>query len=138
MGDLLSKTITWTGERGPVYDRGKVLTQTMLMLASGGEACTDIEHVRSQAALFGSVPSDLTLHGAFRQLDEATRAGLWDAIAEVRSRVWTRSSATTGTSEVVLDIDASLHKIHSENEAGTAPTTRAGSCLIRAARAAAR
>src|SRR5213595_202019 len=55
VGDSLSEKIAWTGERAPVHDRGKVLVQAMLMLAGGGEACTEIEHLRSQATLFGSV-----------------------------------------------------------------------------------
>jgi len=126
VGHSLSKSIAWTGERAPVHDRGKVLVQAMLMLAGGGEACTDIEHLRSQTSLFGSVPSDSTLHRTFHQLDAETRAGLWDAIAGVRAEVWSRSSATTGTGDVVLDIDASLHEIHSENKAGTAPHYKGG------------
>ena len=48
------------------HDRGKVLTQSMLMLAGGGEACAHIEYLRSQAALFGSVASDSTLYRKFR------------------------------------------------------------------------
>lgn len=36
----------------PLHDRGKVLTQAMLILAGGGEACADIEHLRAQGALF--------------------------------------------------------------------------------------
>lgn len=126
VGDWLSRSIAWTGERAPAHDRGKVLVQAMLMLAGGGEACTDIEHLRSQTSLFGSVPSDSTLHRTFHQLDAETRAGLWDAIAGVRAEVWSRSSATTGTGDVVLDIDASLHEIHSENKAGTAPHYKGG------------
>jgi hypothetical protein len=51
---------------------------------------------------------------------------VWAAIGEVRARVWRRSSATTGTSMVVLDIDSSLHQIHSENKAETAPNYKGG------------
>jgi hypothetical protein len=47
LGDLLSARIPISGERLPWHDRGKVLTQAMLMLAGGGEACADIEHLRS-------------------------------------------------------------------------------------------
>ena len=36
------------------------------------------------------------------------------------------ASATTGTATVVLDIDASLHEIHSENKEGTGPTYKGG------------
>ena len=46
LGDGLSAVVPWTGERAPGHDRGKVLTQAMLMLAGGGEACSDIEALR--------------------------------------------------------------------------------------------
>ena len=66
LGDSLSAAIPITGERLPLHDRGKVLVQAMLMLAGGGEACADIEHLRAQPDLFGSVPSDSTLYRTFR------------------------------------------------------------------------
>jgi len=97
----------------------------MLMLAGGGEACTDIEALRSQGTLFGAVPSAPTLYRTFHQLDGSTRGQLWAAMADVRAEVWARSSATV-TGEVVLDIDASLHQIHSENKAGTAANHKGG------------
>ena len=103
-GDALSARIPLTGERSPLHDRGKVLVQAMLMLAGGGEACTDIEHLRAQEPLFGAVPSDSTLYRTFRSLDAGTLAGLWEAMGEVRAEVWSRASATTGTDVVVLDI----------------------------------
>ena len=61
LGDSLSARIPIAGERLPLHDRGKVLVQAMLMLTGGGEACADIERLRAQAALFGSVPSDSDL-----------------------------------------------------------------------------
>ncbi len=125
LGDSLSVAVGWAGGRAPVHDRGKVLVQAMLMLAGGGEACTDIEHLRAQGVLFGSVPSDSTLHRVFHQLDEPTRDRLWKAMADARAEVWSRASATV-TGEVVLDIDASLHEIHSENKEGTAATYKGG------------
>jgi Transposase DDE domain group 1 len=126
LGDSLSARIPITGERLVLHDRGKVLTQAMLMLAGGGEACADIEHLRVQSDLFGSVPSDSTLYRTFRQIDPSTLAGLWEAMAEVRAVVWRRSSATTGTGTVVLDIDSSLHQIHSENKQETAANYKGG------------
>ena len=126
VGDSLSASIAVTGERLPLHDRGKVLTQAMLMLAGGGEACADIEHLRGQAELFGSVPSDSTLYRTFRHIDAATLDGVWEAMAIVRSAVWRRSAATTGTEPVVVDIDSSLHQIHSENKAETAPNYKGG------------
>jgi hypothetical protein len=96
------------------------------MLVGGGEACSDIEHLRAQPDLFGAVPSDTTLYRTFRSLDSSTRAALGEAVAEARARVWRRSSATTGTTPVVLDIDASLHEVHSENKEEAAATYKGG------------
>lgn len=48
-----------------MHDRGKVLTQAMLMLAGGGEACADIEHLRSQGRL--RVPPDLLFRRRHRR-----------------------------------------------------------------------
>jgi hypothetical protein len=128
LGDSLSARIPPAGERLPVHDRGKVLTQAMLMLAGGGEACSDIEALRAQERLFGPVPSDSTLYRTFRhQLDDAsTLAGLWEAMAEVRAQVWARSSVTNNDRPVVLDIDATLVEVHSENKQGTAATYKRG------------
>jgi hypothetical protein len=126
LGDCLSARIPISGERLPLHDRGKVLIQAMLMLAGGGEACADIEHLRSQPDLFGSVPSDSTLYRTFRDIEPATLERLWAAMAEVRAGVWRRSAATTGTATVVLDIDSSLHEIHSDNKEETAATYKGG------------
>jgi hypothetical protein len=127
LGDALSARIPAAGERLPLHDRGKVVVQAMLMLAGGGESCADIEALRAQERLFGPVPSDSTLYRTFRhQLGPATLAGLWEAMAEVRSRVWRRSSVTNTAEPVVLDIDATLVEVHSENKAGTAPTYKRG------------
>lgn len=126
LGDSLSARIAITGERGRVHDRGKVLVQSMLMLAGGGECCADIEALRSQESLFGSVPSDSTLYRTMRRVDVATLAGLWEAMAATRSQVWRRSVATTGTGPVVLDIDASLVDIHSENKEGAGANYKGG------------
>lgn len=122
----MSSRVVVSGERVPLHDRGKVLVQAMLMLAGGGEACADIEHLRSQEALFGSVPSDSTLYRTFRQIDPLTRVALWEAVAETRAKVWRRSGATTGNQRIVLDIDASLHDVHSENKAEAAASYKGG------------
>lgn len=126
LGDSLSARIPLTGERLPVHDRGKVLVHTALMLAGGGESCADIEHLRRQPDLFGSVPSDSTVFRTFRQIDATTRAGIAEALAGLRAKVWSRSSVTTGSSPVILDIDASLVEIHTDGKQGAAPTYKGG------------
>jgi hypothetical protein len=126
VGDALSARIPPSGERLWVHDRGKVLVQAMLMLAGGGEACADIEALRAQERLFGPVPSDSTLYRTFRQIGPATLAGLWDAIGGARAQVWARSSVTNTHGPVILDIDATLVEVHSENKDGTAATYKGG------------
>jgi hypothetical protein len=123
LGAALSAQIFATGERFPLHDRGKVLVHAMLTLAGGGEACSDVEFLRAQPSLFGSVPSDSTLYRTYRQIDASTLARLWAAIAGVRAGVWARID--TGV-PVVLDIDASLVEIHSEHKEGTAATYKGG------------
>ena len=109
-----------------VHDRGTVLVHAMVMLAGGGEACSDIERLRSQPALFGEVASDSTLYRTVRSIDAATLEDLRASAAVVRRGVWERSAATTGTGPVVLDLDASLVDIHSENKEGTAANYKRG------------
>jgi hypothetical protein len=123
LGAALSARIVPAGERFPFHDRGKVLVHAMLTLAGGGDACSDVEFLRAQPALFGPVPSDSTLYRTYRQIDATTLARLWEAMAEVRADVW--SAVDTGE-QVVLDIDATLVEIHSENKEGTASTYKRG------------
>jgi len=119
LGDALSQAIPQRPTL--LHDRGKVLVQTMLVLAGGGESCADIEHLRAEEALFGFVPSDSTVHRSFHEITAEVRAAIASEVAGVRARVSERSAATT-SGPVILDIDASLVEIHSENKAGTAPT----------------
>ena len=108
------------------HDRGKVLTQAMLMLAGGGECCADIEHLRSQPALFGAVASDSTLYRTIRALDGVRRDAIGHALAAMRAKVWEALGLTNSSEPVVLDLDASLVEIHSEHKEGTAPTYKRG------------
>ena len=124
--ETLSAAVPWAGERAPVHDRGKVLVQAMLMLAGGGSSCADIEHLRVEGRLFGFVASDSTTYRMFRDITPAVLADLHAAFAAVRRDVWARSSVTNRADPVVLDIDASLVQIHSENKTGTAPTYKGG------------
>jgi hypothetical protein len=126
LGDALSSRIPARGERSPVHDRGKVLVQQMAVIAGGGESCADIEYLRSEASLFGFVPSDSTVWRTFHEIKPETREGLKSAMAEVRAKVWSRSPATAGGDPVILDVDASLVTIHTEQKQGTGPTYKGG------------
>ena len=126
LGASLSTAIPWAGERAPLHDRGVVLTHAMLMLAAGGEACSDIEFLVSQPRLFGAVASDSTLYRTIRAIKSTVLADLTTQTAVTRAQMWRRMGATTGTQMVVLDIDASLVQIHSENKVGTGPNYKGG------------
>jgi len=122
VGETLSEAVGWSGPGTPTHDRGRVLTQTMLMLAGGGESCADIETLGSQGRLFGQVCSDTTLYRTFTESlvpDAVVRARR--AMAEIRGEVWRRTAATDGDGPVILDVDATLVEIHSENKDGTGP-----------------
>lgn len=126
VGETLSEAVGWSGAGTPTHDRGRVLTQAMLMLAGGGESCADIEVLSSQERLFGDVCSDTTLYRTFTETltpDAMNRARR--AMAGVRDDVWRRTTATDGD-EVILDVDATLVEIHSENKEGTAPNYDGG------------
>jgi len=126
LGATLSQAVPWSGERAPMHDRGVVLTHAMLMLAAGGEACSDIEFLSSQPRLFGEVASDSTLYRTVRKITPTVLADLNKQTAIVRAGMWRRMAATTATATVVMDIDASLVEVHSENKEGTGPTYKGG------------
>ena len=116
LGEALSEAF---GVSGVTHDRGRLLVHLMLVLAGGGEAVTDIEVLRVQRELFGDVASDSTLYRTLTKADEGTSERLAGAVATLRERVWADFPAG-GT--VVLDIDSSVHELHSENKDGAAPT----------------
>jgi Transposase DDE domain group 1 len=126
LGSTLSAAVPRTGERAPLHDRGTVLTHAMLMLAAGGEACSDIEFLVSQPRLFGPVASTPTLYRTMRAITASVLADLTTQTAVTRASMWRRMAATTGTAMVVLDIDASLVQVHSQNKAGTGPNYKGG------------
>jgi hypothetical protein len=126
LGDSLSARIVPKGERLPIHDRGKVLVHTALMLAGGGESCADIEHLRLQEDLFGSVPSDTTVFRTFHEFDASNRAAIGLGVTRIRTKVWSHAALTFSTEPVILDIDASLVDIHSENKEHAAPTFKGG------------
>ena len=121
----LSSRIAPRGERAPLHDRGKVLVQMALVLAGGGESCADIEHLRAQQEMFGSVPSDSTVYRTLHEFDAQQRSELLSALAEVRATVWKKLD-TRRRDPVILDFDASLVDVHSELKEQAAPNYKGG------------
>jgi hypothetical protein len=125
LGASLSSRIVPRGERMPLHDRGKVLVQMSHVLAGGGESCADVEHLRVQEELFGSVPSDSTVFRTLHEFDAEQRSELSQALAEARAKVWQKVD-TKPSDPVILDFDASLVDVHSELKEKAAPTYKKG------------
>jgi hypothetical protein len=110
-----SAAVPWTGERAPGQDRGRLFAQVAVMLAAGGRSVADMAALRDQPELFGDVASPATIWRAVHAVDEAVLSTLRAARAAAREAAW---SAGDAPEEVVLDVDASLVEIHSENKEG--------------------
>jgi len=118
----------------PKHDRGRVLVDVAVLIAGGGEAIADIDVLRHQGEVLGSVASAPTV---WRALDEVTPAAakrIVKARAKVRAHVWSqlpgglpasRVADTDLGDVVVLDVDATLVAAHSEKE-GAAVTFKKG------------
>ena len=112
------------------HDRGQVLTDVAVMLADGGEAISDIDVLRHQSPLLGSVASAPTVWRTLAAVTPARLRGIEAARARVRRRVWSllpdglpasRVADADLGEVVVLDVDATIVVAHSEKESA-APT----------------
>ncbi len=119
----LSAAVPCRGERAPVHDRGEVLVHALLVLAGSGEACTDIEYLRSQRELFGDVASDSTLYRTLTGLGPGGAEALLGAAAAVRWGLWADRDRS---GPLVVDVDSTLVEIHSENKEGAAAHYKGG------------
>jgi hypothetical protein len=118
-----SAAVPWSGERPPLHDRGRLLAQVAVMLAAGGRCVADMAALRDQPALFGTVASNPTIWRTFDGIDRDVLEGLRAARAEARAAVWARRRRR---GPVMLDVDASLVEIHSENKQGAASHYKGG------------
>jgi hypothetical protein len=118
-----SAAVPSTGERAPGQDRGRLLAQVAVMLAGGGECVSDMAALRDQPELFGDVASSATIWRAVKELDGAVLDALRRARAATREKVW---AAVGGPDEVVLDVDAALIEVHSENKESAASHYKGG------------
>ena len=119
----LSAAVPRRGERAPVHDRGALLVHLLLVLAGGGEACSDIGHLRSQRELFGAVGSHSTLYRVLRGIDGSALGALWGAAAAARAEAW---SQRRRRGPLAVDIDSTLVEVHSQNKQGAVPHYKGG------------
>lgn len=108
--------------RAVIHEPGRIVRDTAVMLADGGDCLTDLGALRDQGVLFGRVASDATAYRCLDHLDAAALSRIRKARAAARARVWGMSGAPERT---ILDIDATLVTSHSEKE-GAAGTYKRG------------
>jgi hypothetical protein len=120
----------------PVHDRGRVLTDTAVMIADGGRVLSDLATLRDQGELFGAVASDPTLWRTLDAIGGVQRDRIAAARAKTRRRVWDLVAARHGAiprvrvadrdlgATVVIRLDASIVIAHSEKSLAAATFKR--------------
>jgi hypothetical protein len=101
-----------------------VLRDLVVMLADGGGCLADLGAVRDQVDLYGHVASDSTAFRVIDSIDEQRLDGLRGAVAVSRARAWKLGARPercvarwhSRSKRTVLDIDATLTTVHSEQE----------------------
>ncbi len=124
---VLSPVIPFSGRTVPVFDRGRLLSSMMLMLADGGDRCTDYRVVKATNAVLGVSPSERTLRRMISDI-AATPDGVDTvntAFNQVRGELWRRQGWCDPTGTTILDIDATLVNVHTEKQ-DAQPTFRRG------------
>jgi hypothetical protein len=112
----------------PGHDRGRVLVDTAVMMADGGNTMRGIDVLRHQPDLLGQVASPATVSRALGEVDQPTLERIDAARAEVRARVWDLIVARHGRippalvpsgdlgEQIVLRIDAHFIDVYSRKE----------------------
>jgi hypothetical protein len=118
----LSQAMVGATVRSSAHDRGIVLTQLAMMIAAGGRCVSDLKTLRDQPRLFGQVASDPTAWRVVHEVDQARR----DAVVATRQAACRRLLAQADDDEVVLDVDATLIHLDSENKQHAAATFKGG------------
>ena len=84
---------------------------------------TDTALLRTQPSLFGEVASVATVWRTFDAIDEPMLARLRNGRAAATARLLER---VDDDQPVVIDVDASLFEVHSENKEGATPHFKGG------------
>jgi hypothetical protein len=145
-GVLLTETIRAAGlDRGlsealapwrkplAVHDPGKIILDLALSLVLGGEALSDVDTLRAEPGVYGTVASDPTVSRLISTLAKDADAAIV-AIAGARQRaratVWGLAGdhapdhEASAADPVVIDLDASLITAHSEKQRAAATFKR--------------
>ena len=117
-----------------VHDPAKIVCDLAVALALGGDCLADVDQLRAEPGVYGSVASDPTISRTVDALaaDAPTALKAIDAArAQTRARVWGLAGADAPDADadadrpLVVDLDATLVGSHSEKELA-APTFKRG------------
>ena len=134
LGQALSAALTpW---RRPLasHDPGKIICDLAISLAIGGDCLADLAVLRDQPRVFGAVASDPTVSRLITTLAAdapSALAAINTARSAARSAAWTAAGhwapdhGVDAAHPVVIDLDASLVRAHSDKESA-APTYKRG------------
>src|SRR6266571_2209375 len=112
----------------PGHDRGRVLADTAVMMADGGNTVRGIDVLRHQRDLLGEVASPATPSRALGEVDQQALDRIDAARAQVRAQVWDLIVARHGRipparvptgdlgTQIVLRIDAHFIDVYSRKE----------------------
>jgi hypothetical protein len=124
----LSEATDGLRSRRSGHDPGQVLTDLAVMLADGGEAISDISALTDQPRLHGPVASGTTAWRVLAGLDTSLLGDVRRARAQARERAWLARAEITGQQVppafaggrrldyLVLDLDATLIEVHSDQK----------------------
>ncbi len=115
-------------QRRSGHDPGRVLVDVAVAIADGAETITDVQALRDQPDVHGTVASTATIWRVLDGVDADVLADLRLARARARQRAWAARGELTGTElppahaagreldYAVIDMDATLVTAHSEKE----------------------
>lgn len=112
--NALAEAMAPTRQRRSAHNPGEVLRDLAVVLADGGDCLADLDVLRDQPDLFGSVASGPTAWRVLASVGGERLAALARARAIARASAWQAGAAPKG--ELVLDFDATLVTAHSEKE----------------------
>lgn len=115
------------------HDPGKIICDLAISLAIGGDCLADLAVLRDQPRVFGAVASDPTVSRLITTLAAdapSALAAINTARSAARSAAWTAAGhwapdhGVDAAHPVVIDLDASLVRAHSDKESAAATYKR--------------
>jgi hypothetical protein len=112
--DAWDKVLIGTYKAAPVHYPGRVLADLSVAIADGADSISDLRVLRDQPRLFGPVASKPTAWRVLDRVSAAHLSGLRRGRATARARAWAAGAEPELSSELFLDIDATIVQAHSD------------------------